>query len=73
MCYAWKTIDSAPRDRVILTIYGCARYSDNDYDENHHGFYLCDASGNIPYCAEDGERPYMLFPKYWMQLLDGMG
>lgn len=66
----WPSIDTAPKDRVILTDMGTACYVDprNWGSPVRRGWYLCDAGGDIPSCAEDGMAICTINPSRWMPM-----
>lgn len=62
-------ISTAPRDRVILTDCGLARYVDQRRwgSPVSDGWYACDAGGDIPSCADNGMSISEISPKRWME------
>ena len=67
---SWQTIDSAPRDRVVLTNEGTGRYVDPRQWASpvDRGWYLCSTDGDIPTCADDGMAVAEIDPTHWMPL-----
>lgn len=67
---SYQTIDSAPRDRVILTNEGTARYVDPSQWASpvDRGWYLCFSCGTIPTCADEGMDIAKIEPTHWMPL-----
>lgn len=63
-----QPIETAPRDCVILTEVGMARYIDQrDWGSPvTNGWYLCDTDGDIITCADEGMRVSRIYPKRWM-------
>lgn len=62
-------ISTAPRDRVILTDCGLARYVDQRFFGSpvENGWYLCEPSGFIISGGEEGMGISMTDPKRWME------
>jgi hypothetical protein len=67
---SWQPIETAPRDRVILTDKGTARYvaQKNWGSSVTDAWYLCETSGDIPSCAEDGMSISRIYPTSWMEI-----
>ena len=63
----WLPIVDAPKDRVILTDRGTAKFAEKTYG-NDSGWYLSTTSGNIPVCLDDGIATSQIHPEYWMDL-----
>ena len=57
------------RSDVVLTDQGTAKF----LDAHRHGspidtgWYLCDALGEIPTCAEDGTAISRIHPTFWVE------
>jgi hypothetical protein len=69
---AWQPIESAPKDRPILTNEGIAQFVDrrNWGSPVTNGWYLCSYYGDIIRCADDGMSVSYASPKVWMDLPD---
>lgn len=63
-----QPIDTAPRDVVILTDQGMARYVDQKQrgSAESNGWYLCGINGHIVMCADIGMEVSRINPKQWM-------
>lgn len=66
----WKSINSAPKNKVILTNRGTARYIDQQEWASPvtNGWYNCDSEGEVFTCADDGMSISRIEPKYWMHI-----
>jgi len=69
-----RPIETAPKDEVILTEIGVVRFVDQkDWGSPvRNGWYLCDTSGDIISCADDGMAVSACDPKEWAPLPDFM-
>lgn len=68
--FAWQPIETAPKDRVILTDEGTARYVDQRGwgSPVTNGWYLCFAHDSIPDCADEGMSIARMQPTIWMDI-----
>lgn len=66
----YQSMDNAPKDRVLLTDQGTSCYVDqrNWGSPVTTGWYLCDTSGDILSCADDGMSISRIYPKCWMDV-----
>lgn len=66
----WPSMETAPKDRVILTDMGTARYVDPRHwgSPVTRGWYLCSSDGDIPSCAEDGMAISAINPTCWIPM-----
>ena len=64
----WKPISSAPKDQVILTDKGTARFIDLSQYGNVviTGWYLSKLDGTTPYCSKYGMEISRIEPTWWM-------
>ena len=67
---SWVPIATAPKDRVILTDVGTAKYVDQRGwgSPVEDGWYLCTLHGDIPTCAEDGIQISAIDPRLWREI-----
>lgn len=66
----WKPISSAPKDYVILTDLGFAKFVDQrTYGSAvETGWYICLGDGQIPSCSYDGIDISKINPQWWMDI-----
>ena len=66
----WQSISTAPKDRIILTNDGTARYIDKNYGFHApaEGWYLCSPSGFIPCCDNEGMEISRIYPQTWLDI-----
>lgn len=69
-----QPIKSAPRDGTVILTDGTAKFLDkkNWCSRGCNGWYLCDASGNVPSCADDGMSVSNIAPTKWKSLEEAM-
>jgi hypothetical protein len=65
-----QPISNAPRDRIILTDLGTARYVESARWTVPviHGWFLTTTDGHIPRCAEQGWKISRIEPTWWMPM-----
>lgn len=63
----WRSMTSAPKNKVILTDKGTARYVDPRHwgSPVRRGWYLCCTAGDIPTCSESGMAISAIEPTCW--------
>lgn len=68
----WEPIKTAPLDRVIFTDCGVVRYVSQSGWRSPvvDGWYMCDLSGAIPICADEGMSISCESPAQWTELPD---
>ncbi len=66
----WPSMETAPRDRVILTDVGTARYVDPRQWASPvtRGWYLCCTAGHIATCASEGMAISAIEPTCWLPM-----
>lgn len=66
----WTPIETAPKDRPVLTDAGIVMWVD-EYTARSWGvspgWFLCDSCENLFTCADDGIHPFSASPKYWTE------
>lgn len=70
MNYVWKDINKAPEETVCLTNEGTAIYTRQHSWNKEKYWYLCDSSGYIPGCAEDGRSISYVTPTLYLATMD---
>jgi hypothetical protein len=58
----WQPIETAPEKKAVLTNQGTGIYSGQ--------WYICEANGRVPACADWGVEVSEIEPTHWMPLPD---